>query len=59
MNNTDSVLSVLPSERGGATLLNCVWAYFLFEGIVLQIIFFRLRCRHERLCEDVIERLKY
>ncbi len=40
-------------------LLNCVWAYFLFEGIVLQIIFFRLRCRHERLCEDVIERLKY
>lgn len=40
-------------------LLNCVWAYFLFEGIVLQIVFFRLRRRHERLCEDVIERLKH
>lgn len=39
-------------------LLNCVWAYFLFEGIVLQIVFFRLRRRHERLCEDVIEKLK-
>jgi len=39
-------------------LLNCVWAYFLFEAIVLQIVFFRLRRRHERLCEDVIERLK-
>ena len=34
-------------------LLNCVWAYFLFEGIVLQIVFFRLRRRHEQLCTDI------
>ena len=34
-------------------LLDIVWAYFLFEGIVLQIIFIRLRRRHERLCADI------
>jgi len=39
-------------------LLNCVWAYFLFEGIVLQIIFFRLRRRHEQLCADIVGELK-
>ena len=34
-------------------LFNVVWVYFLFEAIVLQVIFFRLRSRHERLCTDV------
>ena len=39
-------------------LLNCVWVYFLFEGIVLQIIFFRLRSKHEQLCRDIAEKLR-
>jgi hypothetical protein len=34
-------------------LLDIVWVYFLFEAIVLQIIFFRLRSRHEQLCADI------
>ena len=34
-------------------LLDIVWVYFLFEAIVLQIIFFRLRSRHEQLCTDI------
>ena len=38
-------------------LLNCVWVYFLFEGIVLQVIFFRLRHRHEQLCADITAKL--
>ncbi len=37
-------------------LFNVVWLYFLFEGIVLQIIFLRLRHRHERLCAGLIAR---
>ena len=36
-----------------SALFNIVWLYFLFEGTVLQIIFFRLRRRHERLCADI------
>ncbi len=40
-------------------LLNIVWVYFLFEGIVLQIIFFRLRRRHEQLCADITKRLAH
>ena len=39
-------------------LLNCVWVYFLFEGVVLQIVFFRLRRRHEQLCKEIVEKLK-
>ena len=34
-------------------LLDIVWVYFLFEAIVLQFIFFRLRRRHEQLCADI------
>lgn len=40
-------------------LLDCVWVYFLFEGIVLQIVFFWLRRRHERLCADIIQRVRH
>ena len=40
-----------------SALLNIVWLYFLFEAIVLQIVFFRLRRRHEQLCSDIIQQL--
>lgn len=36
-----------------SALFNVVWVYFLFEAIVLQFIFFRLRSSHERLCADI------
>ena len=39
-------------------LLNCVWIYFLFEGIVLQGLFFHLRHRHEKLCTDIVEKVE-
>ncbi len=35
-------------------LLNIVWLYWVFEGTVLQVIFFRLRRQHERLCADMV-----
>ena len=39
-------------------LLDAVWFYFLFEGIILQIVFFRLRRQHEQLCADIIRELQ-
>lgn len=39
-----------------SALLNVVWIYFLFEAIVLQFVFFRLRHRHEHLCDDIYNR---
>ncbi len=36
-----------------SALLNIVWFYFLFEATVLQIIFLRMRRRHEQLCADI------
>lgn len=36
-----------------SALFNVVWVYFLFEAIVLQFIFFRLRSSHEHLCADI------
>ena len=40
-----------------SALLNCVWVYFLFEGTVLQLVFFRVRRRHEQLCSDITRRI--
>ena len=34
-------------------LLNCPWAYFLFEIIVLSILYVHMHRKHETLCEKL------
>ena len=38
-------------------LLNCPWAYFLFEIIVLSILYVHMHRKHETLCEKLSNQL--
>ena len=38
-------------------LLNCPWAYFLFEIIVLSILYVHMHRKHESLCEKLSNQL--
>lgn len=40
-----------------SALLNVVWVYFLFEGIVLQGLFFWLKAKHEHLCQTITQNI--
>ena len=36
-----------------SALLNIPWLYFVFEGTILQVLFLRMRHRHEQLCKEI------
>lgn len=39
-------------------LLNVAWVYFLFEVVVLNVLYYYVRARHERLCRELYEKWK-
>ena len=41
-----------------SALMNIPWLYFVFEGTVLQALFLWMRRRHERLCQDITEKVE-
>ena len=39
-------------------ILNCPWVYFLFEIIVLTILYVHMHHSHERLCQRLTEQME-
>ena len=37
-------------------LLGVPWAYFVFEVVVMNLLFFYMRSRHETLCRQLMQR---